>query len=78
MRQVRYAGTMSKDLKTGDKVRWNTPQGKTHGKVKRKLTSDTTVGGQEITASVDAPRYLVVSDKTGAEAAHTAEALERA
>jgi len=68
---------MAKDLKQGDKVRWNTPQGMTHGKVKRKLTSDTTVGGQKITASADTPRYLVVSDKTGAEAAHTPEALER-
>jgi Hypervirulence associated proteins TUDOR domain len=35
------------------------------------------VGGQKITASKDEPRYLVVSDKTGAEAAHRPEALER-
>jgi hypothetical protein len=78
MPEVRYAGAMAKDLKAGDKVRWNTSQGMTHGRVKRKLTSDTTVGGQKITASTDSPRYLVVSDKTGAEAAHKAEALERA
>ena len=69
---------MARDLKAGDKARWNTSQGKTHGKVKRKLTSDTTVGGQRITASAESPSYLVVSDKTGAEAAHKPEALERA
>jgi DUF1365 family protein len=70
--------SMSKDLKSGDKVRWNTPQGKTHGRVKRKLTADTKVEGQQIRASESEPRYLVVSDKTGAEAAHAPEALERA
>jgi Hypervirulence associated proteins TUDOR domain len=68
---------MSAAFKRGDSVSWNTPQGHTRGKAKRKLTSDTTVGGQKITASKDEPRYLVVSDKTGAEAAHKPEALER-
>jgi hypothetical protein len=67
---------MAKSFKKGDKVSWNTSQGKTHGKVKRKLTSDTKVGGQKISASKDDPRYLVVSDKTGKEAAHKADALE--
>jgi hypothetical protein len=67
---------MARTFKAGDKVSWNTSQGKTHGKVKRKLTSDTHVKGQKITASKDDPRYLVVSDKTGEEAAHKAEALE--
>ena len=68
---------MSAAFKRGDSVSLNTPQGPTRGKVKRKLTSDTTVGGQKITASKDEPRYLVVSDKTGAEAAHRPEVLER-
>jgi Hypervirulence associated proteins TUDOR domain len=67
---------MAKSFKKGDKVSWNTSQGKTHGKVKRKLTADTKVGGQQISASEDDPRYLVVSDKTGKEAAHKADALE--
>jgi hypothetical protein len=69
---------MARDLKAGNKVRWNTSQGMTHGKVERKLTSETTVGGQKIAASPESPRYLVVSDKTGAQAAHKPEALERA
>ena len=67
---------MARTFKPGDRVRWNTPQGMTHGKVKRKLTSDTQVGGQKISASEDDPRYLVVSDKTRKQAAHKPEALE--
>ena len=69
---------MSAEFKQGDKVRWNTSQGKTHGKVKKKLTSDCNVEGTRIKASKDDPRYLVVSDKSGKEAAHKPEALERA
>lgn len=69
---------MSKSFKKGDKVRWKTSQGVTHGEVKRKLRSRTQVGGQEIAATKDDPRYLVVSAKTGREAAHSPDALERA
>jgi hypothetical protein len=58
----------------GDKVEWNTPQGKTHGTVK-KLTSDTEVSGQKINASEEDPRYLVKSEKSGKEAAHKPDAL---
>ncbi len=68
---------MSKTFSQGDEVSWNTSQGVTHGKVKRKLTADTHVKGTKITASEDDPRYLVESDKTGEEAAHKPEALER-
>jgi Hypervirulence associated proteins TUDOR domain len=64
-------------FRKGDRVRWNTSQGVTHGKVKRKLTADTKVGGQKVVASKDDPRYLVVSAKTGEEAAHKPDALER-
>jgi Hypervirulence associated proteins TUDOR domain len=67
---------MARTFEAGETVSWNTSQGKTHGKVKRKLTEDTQVKGQKISASKDDPRYLVVSDKTGEEAAHKAEALE--
>lgn len=65
------------EFRQGDTVEWNTPQGKTHGTVKKKLTSSTQVGGQKINASEDEPRYLVESEKSGKEAAHKPEALER-
>ncbi len=67
----------SKTFKQGDKVSWNTSQGMTHGKVVKKLTSDTHVKGTKITASDSDPRYLVESEKTGEEAAHKPDALER-
>lgn len=66
------------DIKVGDKVSWNTPQGRTHGRVVEKLTSRTSVGGTEIAATKDDPRYLVESDKTGKRAAHTPDALSKA
>ena len=65
------------EFKQGDRVEWNTPQGKTRGTVRKKLTSDTQVGGQKITASEDHPRYLVESEKSGKEAAHKAGALSK-
>ena len=61
----------------GDQVEWNTPQGKTRGTIKKKLTSRTEVGGQTIAASEDAPRYLVESEKSGKEAAHKPGALDK-
>ena len=65
------------EFKQGDRVEWNTPQGKTRGTVRKKLTSDTQVGGQKITASEDDPRYLVESEKSGKEAAHKPDALSK-
>ena len=68
---------MAEEFKQGDRVEWNAPQGKTRGTVKKKLTSDTEVGGQRINASEDDPRYLVASEKSGKEAAHKPDALSR-
>ena len=68
---------MAQEFKQDDEVEWNTPQGKTRGTVKNKLTSDTEVGGQKIKASEDDPRYLVESEMSGKEAAHKAEALSK-
>ena len=68
---------MAQELKEGDKVEWNAPQGKTRGVVKKKLTSRTEVGGQTVAASKDDPRYLVESEKSGKEAAHKPDALTK-
>ena len=68
---------MAQELKQGDTVEWNTPQGKTRGMVKKKLTSETEVGGQKINASEDDPRYLVESEKSGKEAAHKPATLNK-
>jgi hypothetical protein len=68
---------VSQKFKQGDEVEWNTPQGKTRGTIKKKLTERTEVGGQTVAASEDDPRYLVESEKTGKEAAHKPDALEK-
>jgi hypothetical protein len=66
-----------KRLNKGDPVEWETSQGTTSGRVKRKLTSETDVGGHTAKASEDEPQYLVESDETGAEAAHKPDALKK-
>ena len=68
---------MAQEFKQGDTVEWNTPQGKTRGTVRKKLTSSTEVGGQNINASEDDYRYLVESQKSGKEAAHKPDALSK-
>ena len=37
---------MADDFKKGDKVEWNSPQGKTEGKVKEKITTEKRVGNK--------------------------------
>lgn len=68
---------MTDEFKKGDKVEWNSAQGKVQGTVEKKLTSPTHIKGHEVAASPDNPEYLVVSDKTGAEAAHKPDALKK-
>jgi hypothetical protein len=69
---------VAQEFEQGDQVQWNTPQGKTRGKVKKKLTSSTEVGGQKINASEDDPRYLIESEKSGKESAHKPDLLSKA
>lgn len=68
---------MDQSFKQGDKVSWSTPQGKTVGKVVKKLTSHTEIKGHTVAASKENPQYLVESDKTGSQAAHKPEALTK-
>ncbi|MEO6588453.1 MAG: DUF2945 domain-containing protein [Pyrinomonadaceae bacterium] len=69
---------MPDEFKKGDQVEWNTPQGKTSGTVKKKLTSDTKIKSHKVAASKENPEYLVESGKSGKEAAHKPEALKKA
>ena len=68
---------MTDAFKAGDKVQWHSSQGTVHGTIKKKLTSPTDIKGHHVAASPEHPEYLVVSDKTGAEAAHKADALKK-
>lgn len=68
---------MSKEIAIGDKVEWETSQGKTVGTVKKKLTAPIKIKGHEVAASEENPQYLVESDRSGKEAAHKPEALTK-
>ena len=68
---------MSKKLKPGDKVEWETSQGKTLGTVRKKLTSPTKIKTHQVAASKENPEYLVTSDKSGKPAAHKPAGLKK-
>lgn len=68
---------MATELSEGDRVSWNTPQGRTRGTVQEKRTKDFRFAGQSFTASEDEPAYIVKSEKSGDEAAHKGSALRK-
>ncbi|MFJ4253732.1 DUF2945 domain-containing protein [Microbacterium sp. NPDC090003] len=68
---------MSKELSKGDRVSWNTSQGRTRGTVAEKRTTDFEFAGQKFTATADDPAYIVESEKSGDRAAHRGSALRR-
>ncbi len=74
--RVRIVG-VSKALKPGDEVEWQTSQGKTAGIVKRKLAAKTRIKSHIVAASKENPQYLVESKKSGGVAAHKRSALKR-
>ncbi len=65
------------EFKKGDKVRWRSHGGHAEGEVLKKITSDTTEAGRTVRASADEPQYLVRSEKSGGDAVHKPDALER-
>jgi hypothetical protein len=66
---------MPHDFKRGDHVEWNFRGRMVRGTVRRRLTKRTEVAGQVVAASKDDPRYVVRSDKSGAETTRRAETL---
>jgi Hypervirulence associated proteins TUDOR domain len=67
----------AKELKTGDRVTWNTSRGRTTGRVEKKVTRTTKVKTRKVNASARSPEYLVRSEKSGKPAAHKAAALRK-
>lgn len=65
------------EFSEGDKVRWKSHGGWGEGEVLKKITSDTEAAGRTVRASEDEPQYLVRSEKSGGEAVHKPDALER-
>ncbi|MBA2711416.1 MAG: DUF2945 domain-containing protein [Tatlockia sp.] len=65
------------NLKKGDKVTWNTPQGRTSGTVEKKLTKDTTLGTKKYRPTTEKPMVKVKSDKSGKEAIHQESSIQK-
>lgn len=68
---------MTEGLRKGDRVSWNTPQGRTRGKIVERKTSDFEFADQHFTASDDEPAFIVESEKSGDRAAHEGSALRK-
>lgn len=68
---------MPQDFKRGDRVKWNFRGRTVVGRVRKRLTSRTEVGGQVVAASRDDSRYLVRSERSGKETARRPGALQR-
>ena len=68
---------MAPKLDAGDRVTWDTSQGKARGTVVKKVTSTIRVKGHTAKASKHDPQYLVRSRKTGAKAVHKPSELKR-
>ena len=69
---------MTKSLKAGTKVSWETSQGKTTGKVVKTTTKTEKIDGFTAKASKDNPKVVVKSEKSGKKAAHKPETLHKA
>ena len=65
------------ELSKGDKVTWKTHGTTTEGTVEKELTSRTEAAGRTVAASKDEPQYLVTSEKSGKEAVHKPESLQK-
>jgi hypothetical protein len=68
---------MTKTLRKGDKVEWESSGGHSTGKVMKKLTAPMKIKGHKVAASKDNPEYLVETEE-GKRAAHKPDALTKA
>lgn len=68
---------MAESLSVGDRVSWNTSQGRTQGKVVEVRTREFTFAGQHFTASDAEPAFMIESEKSGDRAAHKRSALRK-
>jgi hypothetical protein len=73
----RRAFIMTKRLKVGDHVTWNSEAGHVSGKIVKVHTRDTDYKGYTHHASVDDPQYEIRSDKTQHIAMHKGGALKK-
>jgi DUF2945 family protein len=68
---------MAENLKKGDQVTWRSHGQTVHGTIEKKITSRTSESARTVDASPDDPQFKVRSDKSGRDAVHRPEALNR-
>jgi hypothetical protein len=68
---------MSKSLKVGDHVIWNSVAGRVSGRITRIHRKDFDYKGYTHHASADDPQYEIKSDKTDHVAVHKGSALKK-
>jgi len=68
---------MTKMLKVGDHVSWNSEAGRVSGRIIKVHTRDVSYKGYIHRASKDSPQYAIKSDKTDHVALHKGTALRR-
>jgi len=68
---------MTKRLKVGDHVSWNSEAGRVSGRIIKVHTRDVSYKGYIHHASKDSPQYALKSDKTDHVALHKGTALRR-
>ena len=68
---------MTKELKVGDKVAWDSSGGHSRGEVVKKATAPTKIKDHKVAASKDNPEFIVRSHMSGKTAAHKAESLKK-
>ncbi len=66
---------MANEFKRGDRVEWNYRGTTITGRVLRRLTKRTEIGGQVAAASPEDPRYVVRIESSGREIARRPAAL---
>jgi hypothetical protein len=68
---------MTRKLKVGDHVSWNSEAGRVRGRIVRVHAKDVNWKGYVHHASADDPQYEIKSDKTEHVALHKGRALRR-
>ncbi|MEO0770253.1 MAG: DUF2945 domain-containing protein, partial [Cyanobacteria bacterium J06649_4] len=66
-----------REFHKGDQVEWSSGAGTATGTVQEYITEDRQVGGNNVAASKNDPRYLVENDNTGNVTGHKADALSK-
>jgi len=69
---------MAANLRKGEHVIWNSPQGEIEGEVVKEVTSTVSVKRHTAKATKAHPQLLVRSAKTGQKALHKQAALKKA